>query len=174
MICNVCGQDITNNTATVCPHCNVNLSEKNQSQEQPIDAEIVPYESSVRQDRDSAYIITPKVVNSESHNSNNFNNSSNSGFGRFVYSANTGHGANSLFFENGCFSILITLALAISCAIQFGVLAGIGFLVFSGIGSILTFFLGVKRMMTNKTFNPWFARIISWACAYLLIIWLAD
>jgi len=176
MICNSCGKKITDNNVSICPYCNANLDEKDQVQEATIDvdAKLIPNEHSSKQDRDSDHIITPEVVNSGTYNSSNFKNNSKSGYERFVYTSHHGRGVNNLFFENGCFSVLLTLVLAISCVIQFGILAGIGFLVFSGIGSIFTFFLRVKSIMANRMFNPWFARVISWACAYMLIIWLSD
>lgn len=179
MVCNSCGKKITNNNETVCPYCNANLSEKEQEQQNTIDvdADIVFSEHSTKQDNSSNHVITPEVVGSENYSSSNFKGNSHSSYSRYVYTAQSGrsgHGVNALFFENGCFSALLTVVLAISCLIQFGVLSAIGFLVFSGIGSMLIFFLRIKNIMAHKMFNPWIARVMSWACAYMLTMWLSS
>lgn len=74
----------------------------------------------------------------------------------------------------GCFPMIITFMLFIICLAQFGALAGIGFLVFHIIGSILGSLRGARIMMLGYLWNPWMWRIGNWCVSFLLTVWLAG
>jgi hypothetical protein len=69
---------------------------------------------------------------------------------------------------------IITLALAFAIGIQFGLLACIGFLVFSGIARAITFLINIQMVMSGRPINPLLLQIISWFCCWSLVAWLAS
>ena len=69
---------------------------------------------------------------------------------------------------------LITLALAFVMGIQYGLLACIGFLVFSGIARVLTFLINIQLAIQGRPLNPLFLQILSWFCCWSLVAWLAS
>ena len=69
---------------------------------------------------------------------------------------------------------LITLALAFAMGLQFGLLACIGFLVFSGIARVLTFLINIQLAIQGRPLNPLFLQILSWFCCWSLVAWLAS
>ena len=69
---------------------------------------------------------------------------------------------------------LITLALAFVMGVQFGLLACIGFLVFSGIARVITFLVNIQLAMQGRPLNPLFLQIVSWFCCWSIVAWLAS
>ena len=69
---------------------------------------------------------------------------------------------------------LVTLALAFVMGLQFGLLACIGFLVFSGIARVLTFLINIQLAIQGRPLNPLFLQILSWFCCWSLVAWLAS
>lgn len=74
----------------------------------------------------------------------------------------------------GCGPMIITFILFIICLAQYGALAGIGFLVFHIIGSILGSLRATRTMMLGYLWNPWPWRIGNWCVSFLLTVWLAG
>lgn len=73
-----------------------------------------------------------------------------------------------------CLPGCITLFLMALCAVQFGVLAAVGFLFFYLIGSWIAIFAGLQRAMRGKLTNPWLPRIFNWGTCWLLVGWLSG
>ena len=69
---------------------------------------------------------------------------------------------------------IITLALAFAMGLKFGLLACIGFLVFSGIARVITFAVQVQTAMMGRPVNPLLMQVISWFCCWSLVAWLAS
>ena len=69
---------------------------------------------------------------------------------------------------------LITLALAFVMGIQYGLLACIGFLVFSGIARAITFLVNIQLALQGRPLNPLFMQIASWFCCWSIVAWLAS
>ncbi len=69
---------------------------------------------------------------------------------------------------------MITLALAFAMGLQYGLLACIGFLVFSAIARVLTFLINIQLIMMSRPLNPLFLQVISWFCCWSLVAWLAS
>ena len=73
-----------------------------------------------------------------------------------------------------CQMSLVTLALAFAMGLQFGLLACIGFLVFSGIARVITFLVNIQLALQGRPLNPLFLQILSWFCCWSLVAWLAS
>lgn len=69
---------------------------------------------------------------------------------------------------------IITLALAFAMGLKFGLLACIGFLVFSGIARVITFGVNIQLAMMGRSINPIVLQIFSWFCCWSLVAWLAS
>lgn len=69
---------------------------------------------------------------------------------------------------------MITLALAFAMGLRYGILAFIGFLVFSGIARVLTFFVNLQMILMGRPINALLLQIISWFCCWSLVAWLAS
>ena len=69
---------------------------------------------------------------------------------------------------------IITLALAFAMGLKFGLLACIGFLVFSGIARVITFAVNIQLAMMGRTISPLVLQIFSWFCCWSLVAWLAS
>lgn len=83
-------------------------------------------------------------------------------------------GGGLMVTRDGCLPALVTLVLALSCTVQFGLLSAIGFLVFYALGSGIGFIARVRGLMEGRHISPWFFRIGSWLVAYALVVWLSD
>lgn len=129
-------------------------------------------------------VITPEIVpesgdrRQEQRRQENFGKA---GGARFSYTTwNTGSGGfgggmgGGMVARDGCLPGMITLLLAAVCAVQFGVLSAIGFLVFYAIGSAAAFMLRLRVLMEGKHVSPWIFRIATWGAASLLVVWLSD
>jgi hypothetical protein len=69
---------------------------------------------------------------------------------------------------------IATLALAFVMGIQYGLLACIGFLVFSAIARGITFLVNLQLALAGRPLNPLLLQIISWFCCWSLVAWLAS
>lgn len=74
----------------------------------------------------------------------------------------------------GCLPACVSFALFFICTGQYGLLAGIGFLVFHIIGSILGSVRAARLLMNGIVWNPWPWRIGNWLISFMLTIWLAG
>ena len=61
-----------------------------------------------------------------------------------------------------------------AAAFKYGILAAIGFLVFAGVGRLITFFLTVQHWMEGKALNPWVLHVVTWGVCWLLVAWLSG
>lgn len=66
----------------------------------------------------------------------------------------------------------ITLGLILTCLIQWGFLAALGFVFFYTIFSVLGVFVGMSRVLQGHIPSPWPWRIGNWVVSMLLISWL--
>lgn len=125
-------------------------------------------------------VITPEIVAEGGEEQRE--TFSNAGGTRFSYTTwNTGGGAfgsgafgTGMVARDGCLPGMITLLLAAVCAVQFGILSAIGFLVFYAIGSAAAFMLRVRTLMQGTHVSPWIFRLAVWGLASLLVVWLSD
>ncbi len=70
--------------------------------------------------------------------------------------------------NDSCLPGLITLGIALSLGVQFGLLASIGFFVFYAVGSAISFFVNMRRMVEGRPMSPWIGRIIVWlVCIFI-------
>lgn len=74
--------------------------------------------------------------------------------------------------QDGCLSPAITLGIFLGCCFQLGLLAGIGFAVFYGIGAVLGTMRQVRLAMQGQVPNPWLWRIGNWIISLVLVSWL--
>lgn len=123
-------------------------------------------------------VITPEVVD-DSRQGQKQQTFTGSGDSRFTYATWNaggmgGMGAGSLVARDGCLPGMITLLLTAVCAVQFGVLSAIGFLVFYAITSGVGFFLRVRALMQGTNINPWLFRVGAWLASSVLVVWLSD
>lgn len=126
-------------------------------------------------------VITPEVVDDGAQQGDRqqiFSGTSANG-SRFTYATwNSGglggFGSGGMVARDGCLPGLVTLLLAAVCAVQFGILSAIGFLVFYAIGSGMGFFWRVRCLMQGKNISPWFFRVGAWIVASLLVVWLSQ
>ncbi|WP_165077456.1 MULTISPECIES: hypothetical protein [unclassified Desulfovibrio] len=88
------------------------------------------------------------------------------GFGR-VWTATGADGA-------GCLAPCVTFALFFVCVSQFGLLAGIGFVVFHLAGSIAGTIRSMRRLVEGRPPNPWAWRLGNWFVSFMLTAWLAG
>lgn len=73
-----------------------------------------------------------------------------------------------------CLPSIVTLVLALLAALNFGLLAGIGFLVFAAIGRVMTFFVTVRHLLEGRFFNPWIPHLLTWLICWMLVAWLSG
>ena len=73
-----------------------------------------------------------------------------------------------------CLPTFISLGLALAAAFKYGILAAIGFLVFAGIGRLITFFMTVQHWMEGRAINPWILHITTRCFCWLLVAWLSG
>lgn len=76
--------------------------------------------------------------------------------------------------RGGCLPAAITFFLFFVCLGQYGLLAGIGFLVFHIIGSVLGSVYQARKLMVGIITSPWTWRIGNWLVSFLLTVWLAG
>ncbi len=76
--------------------------------------------------------------------------------------------------NDSCLPGFITLGIALSLGIQFGLLASIGFLVFYAICSGIGFFVTMRRMVEGKATSPWVGRMLVWIVSAFVTIGLAS
>lgn len=76
--------------------------------------------------------------------------------------------------RSGCISPAISFALFLICLGQFGVLAGLGFLVFYAIGAIAGGVHASRMLMEGKRYNMWAWRVGNWVISFILTVWLAG
>ena len=92
--------------------------------------------------------------------------------GRFQRVVFMQSGSNQLL--PSCQMGLITLALAFAMGIKFGLLASIGFLVFTAIARVITFAINLQIVLSGRSINPFVLQLLSWFCCWTLVAWLAS
>ena len=75
---------------------------------------------------------------------------------------------------DGCWPALVTFALFFACLGQYGVLGGIGFLVFHIIGSIMGSLRAARSLALGRPWNPLPWRIGNWLISFIITAWLAG
>lgn len=76
--------------------------------------------------------------------------------------------------NSGCAAALITLVFFLFSSAQWGLLAGIGFVVFHTIGNVIASVYSARRLMRGLAYNIWSLRIINWAGSFFLTAWLSG
>lgn len=76
--------------------------------------------------------------------------------------------------QNACLAPCISFALFLVCLVQFGVLAGIGFVFFHIVGSVAGSLREMRELMQGRRPNPWVWRIGNWFVSFLLVAWLSG
>lgn len=74
----------------------------------------------------------------------------------------------------GCLSALVPLLLFLICLFQLGLLAAIGFAVFSCIGSLIGICRNLRLAAAEQGTNPAFWKIGNWIVSFILTAWLAG
>lgn len=87
--------------------------------------------------------------------------------------------ATSLQSTGGCAAGIITIAIALICLGQYGILAAIGFYAFYLAGGLIGLFVLIRRSLSlNRLAAPlsflWTWRICNWLISYLLTAYLAG
>lgn len=80
----------------------------------------------------------------------------------------------SSYNNPGCLIASITFGIFLVLVAKYGLLAGIGFIVFHIIGSIASALLASRALIAGRPFSPWPARILNWLVCTLLTVWLAG
>lgn len=151
MRCPYCHTDIPHD-ALACPHCGKGIGE---SRDKVLEPELVD-------DRDR-----PARLN-QTARGNDYDFSG--GFTR-VFSASFPGGQG---MPPACLPTIVTLILALLAALNFGLLAGIGFLVFAAIGRAMTFFMTIRHLLEGRFFNPWIPHLLTWLICWMLVAWLSG
>ena len=68
----------------------------------------------------------------------------------------------------------MAIALCIPLSYYMSPIAAIGFLVFAGVGRLITFFMTVQHWMEGRAINPWILHITTWCFCWLLVAWLSG
>jgi hypothetical protein len=76
--------------------------------------------------------------------------------------------------QSGCLAPCVTFALFMVCLAQFGFLAGIGFVVFHTMGSVMGVLRDLRQISAGRIPNPWPWRLGNWAVSFMLTAWLAG
>ncbi len=124
-------------------------------------------------------VIEPEVVGSQSSGNSYEQRSSEwsqngSTFRSFTFKQG-GSGASFGGVSNdSCLPGMITLGIALSLGIQFGLLASIGFFVFYAIGSAISFFTVMRRMVEGRPISPWVGRVLVWLISAFVTVSLAS
>ena len=135
-----------------CPHCGKALNEPEVLEPELVDEQGRP----VRQGR-------------AAHESG-YDSWQGSGFTRIFYTSFPGGQG----MPPACLPSIVTLVLALLAALNFGLLAGIGFLVFAAIGQVMTFFMTVRHLLEGRFFNPWIPHLLTWLICWMLVAWLSG
>ena len=76
--------------------------------------------------------------------------------------------------NSGCVAAFLTCFLFLVCLAQFGALAGIGFLVFHTVGSIMGSVHFARRLMRGLPANIWLWRVGNWVVSFFLVALLSG
>lgn len=134
-------------------------------------------------DSSRATVITPEIVDDSAqgrqgqHGEAFYSQTTNSGGTRFTYtswSGGAGLGSGNLVARDGCLPAMITLLLTAVCAVQWGILSAISFVVFYLLASGMGFMVRLRNLMQGRAIDPWVFRIASWVGAGLIVAWLSD
>lgn len=166
MRCEHCGRTVGDATPP-CPHCPA------------VHADNTPAGTDAGRDTPRT-VIDPEVVDErESGGERQFfsRTTRESGGTRYTFASwnvNGNRGSGGFVGGGSCLPGCITLFMPVLCAVQFGVLAAVGFLFFYMIGSGIAIFAGLQRVMQGRTLNPWIPRVINWGVSWLLAGWLSG
>ncbi len=153
-----------------CPHCG---RESNSTQQR---CSACPADLVSKQDLQGAghkhQVIEPEVVDSNRANYEQkraqwSHEQSSSNFKVWTFNQSGGLGSRN---NDSCLPGLITIGIALSLLVQYGLLASIGFLVFYAIGSAIGFFVIMRNLMQGRAMSPWVMRVVIWLiCAFITI-----
>ena len=76
--------------------------------------------------------------------------------------------------SNACLAPCVTFAIFFVCLAQFGFLAGLGFVFFHTLGSIMGMLRQMRSMAAGKIPNPWPWRFANWLVSFLVTAWFAG
>ena len=148
----------------ICPNCRAEIPDDRQActtcgtpilHPRVVDAEIIPPDHAGQSDaQDTQYRHAPQGVH----------------FSRVFYTTFPSREG----IPPACLPTFISLGLALAAAFKYGILAAIGFLVFAGVGRLITFFLTVQHWMEGKALNPWVLHVVTWGVCWLLVAWLSG
>ncbi|MEG2172696.1 MAG: hypothetical protein RRY29_05490 [Desulfovibrionaceae bacterium] len=124
-------------------------------------------------DTQKVTIITPEVVEDSQQGRHAYGGDSGTHFSYATWNTG-GVGSGGMVSRDACLPGMITLLLAAVCAVHFGVLSAIGFLVFYAMGSAVGFLVRVRSLMQGQVLSPWIFRVGAWGGAALLVTWLSD
>ena len=90
----------------------------------------------------------------------------------------TGPGLFTTMGRDSCLPGMITLGIMLVCAVQFGVLAALGFGIFYLLGSAFMLIFQVRQAMQGRALHPlvgsWLGRMAVWAGSWVLAGWLSG
>ncbi len=155
-----------------CPHCG---RESNSAKPRCANcpADLQPTKKDTNSEH---YVIEPEVVqnNSSAYNRSRTqwsNEQGSSGFKMWTFQQYGGVNSRA---NDSCLPGFITMGIALSLAVQFGLLASIGFLVFYALGSAIGFVINMRRMVQGQKPTTWITRILVWFVCVLLTVALAG
>lgn len=76
--------------------------------------------------------------------------------------------------QNACTGPAISFTLFLICLFGYGFLAGLGFVFFLTLGSLIGSWRGMRQLMAGQETNPWLWRVGNWAVSFFLTVWLAG
>ena len=76
--------------------------------------------------------------------------------------------------QNACAGPAISFTLFLICLFGYGFLAGLGFVFFLTVGSVLGSWRTMRQLMAGEAPNPWLWRLGTWAVSFFLTVWLAG
>lgn len=150
----------------------------------------LPVSPQGRTDTPRATVVTPEIVDDAAQGQQRgqqqgqggfYSQTSNGNGTRFTYTTWTGGAgmgggleSGGLVARDGCLPAMITMLLTGVCAVQWGILAAISFVVFYILASGMSFMLRLRNLMQGRNIDPWVFRIVSWLGAGVLVAWLSD
>ncbi len=155
-----------------CPHCGrESNSSKPRCTSCPVDLEKSTYADSHAQN-----VIEPEIVRTKGSSYNQDHNewSNEQGGPSFKMWTFQQYGGLNSRGTDSCLPGFITLGIALALAIQYGILASIGFFVFYAIGSAISFVMTMRRMVEGKLISLWFTRAVVWLVSAFITISLAG
>ncbi|MCH5277155.1 MAG: hypothetical protein J1E80_04885 [Desulfovibrionaceae bacterium] len=148
-----------------CPHCHADM---------PHDARACPHCGKTPDERDK--ILEPELVDEHmppthpGRAAHGGGYGTSPGFTRIFYTSFPGEQA----MPPACLPTITTLILALLASLNFGLLAGIGFLFFAALGRAMIFFMSIRHLLEGRFFNPWIPHLLTWFICWMLVAWLSG